>query len=149
LRHDEPPVFDDAMNISIVHGRTIMTDQQNGLGEDFIAKQRERLLAMQRDLLGGEENTIADERTIQSERGSEANEMEDDAQNLEQDIANQALRNVNDKRIGDIQRALEKIADGTYGYSDESGDPIPKARLEAMPEAIYTVAEQEKRETKP
>jgi len=65
---------------------------------------------------------------------------------MERDIANQALRDVNDRRIGDIERALQKIAEGTYGLSDESGVPIPKARLDAMPEAILTVEEQEKRE---
>ncbi|CAN7304145.1 TraR/DksA C4-type zinc finger protein [Caballeronia sp. LjRoot34] len=30
--------------------------------------------------------------------------------------------------------------------SDDSEEPIPKARLDVMPEAILTVAEQEKRE---
>jgi DnaK suppressor protein len=123
-----------------------MASQQSGLGDDFIAKQRERLLALKRELLGKEEGGIAAERRLQEERGSEAEEYEDDAQRMEQDIANQALRDVNDGRIGDIERALAKIADGTYGLSDESGVPIPKARLDAMPEAILTVEEQEKRE---
>jgi DnaK suppressor protein len=45
-----------------------------------------------------------------------------------------------------IDRALQKIEDGTYGFSDLSGDPIPTERLEAVPDAIYTVAEQEARE---
>jgi DnaK suppressor protein len=54
---------------------------------------------------------------------------------------------VNDRRIDEIERALQKIAEGTYGFSDASGDPIPKARLEATPEAIFTVEEQSRRET--
>jgi DnaK suppressor protein len=124
-----------------------MTSQESGLSDAFIQKQRERLLAMQREVLGGEEGTIAAEREEQSEHGSEAEEYEDDAQRREQDVANQALRDVNDKRIADIQRALEKIEEGTYGLSDESGDPIPQARLEVMPEALYTVEEQGKRES--
>jgi len=123
-----------------------MASQQSGLSDDFIAKQRERLLTLKRELLGNEEGGIAAERRLQEERGSEAEEYEDDAQRMEQDIANQALRDVNDGRIGDIERALAKIADGTYGLSDESGVPISKARLDAMPEAILTVEEQEKRE---
>jgi DnaK suppressor protein len=124
-----------------------MTDQPGGLSDDFIAQQRARLEAMQRALLGNEEGTISAERRFQEERGSEARESEDDAQRMEQDIADRALRGVNDQRIGDIQRALQKIAEGTYGLSDESGDPIPKARLEAMPEAVLTVEEQSRRET--
>ena len=119
-----------------------MATQQSGLSDEFIAKQRERLQALKRELLGNEEGTIAGERRLQEERGSEAHEYEDDAQRMEQDIANQALRSVNDRRIGDIQRALQKIDEGTYGLSDESGDPIPKARLDAMPDAIFTVEEQ-------
>jgi len=42
---------------------------------------------------------------------------------------------------------LEKISEGSYGLSDASGQPIPKERLEATPEAIYTVAEQAARES--
>ncbi|SAL01848.1 General stress protein 16O [Caballeronia pedi] len=123
-----------------------MSSEQSGLSDEFIAQQQKRLLAMKRELLGTEEGTIASERRLQEERGSEAEEYEDDAQRMEQDIANQALRNVNDQRIGDIERALQKIAEGTYGLSDESGVPIPKARLEAMPEALFTVEEQGRRE---
>lgn len=124
-----------------------MSSQQSGLSAEFIAKQHERLLALKSELLGGEETTIGRERNFQEERGAEAHEYEDDAQRMEQDITNQALRSVNDRRIADIQRALQKIAEGTYGLSDESDLPIPKARLEAMPEAILTVEEQSKRET--
>ena len=43
-----------------------------------------------------------------------------------------------------IERALAKIEDGTYGFSDSSGKPIPRARLEAMPEAINTADEDAK-----
>lgn len=43
-----------------------------------------------------------------------------------------------------IERALEKIEDGTYGVCDVSGEPIPVARLEAVPYATMTVKSQEK-----
>ena len=42
-----------------------------------------------------------------------------------------------------IERALEKIKDGTYGVCDISGDTIPPARLDAMPYANTTVKAQE------
>lgn len=123
-----------------------MSQPSSTLSPAFIEQQRKRLEAMRQQLLGGEENTIADEASLQSEHGDEAQEFEDDAQTLAQDEVNQNLRNVNNNRIGDIERALQKIADGTYGFSDESGDPIPKARLEVAPEAVLTVAEQSRRE---
>jgi DnaK suppressor protein len=42
-----------------------------------------------------------------------------------------------------IERALEKIQEGTYGICDISGDKIPPARLDAMPYATTTVKAQE------
>ena len=123
-----------------------MPEQPVNLSDDFIALQRKRLMALRQQLVGGEENTIADERASQEEHGDEAEEFEDAAQGMAQNEVNQALHDVNDQRISDIGRALQKIDEGTYGLSDESGDPIPKARLEATPEAILTVEEQSRRE---
>lgn len=48
--------------------------------------------------------------------------------------------------LGKIERALEKVADGSYGKCDISGEDIPKARLDAMPYATTTVKAQEKLE---
>ena len=45
-----------------------------------------------------------------------------------------------------VERALEKIHEGTYGICDISGEEISKARLEAMPYAATTVKAQEKLE---
>jgi DnaK suppressor protein len=41
-----------------------------------------------------------------------------------------------------IERAEQRLADGTYGVSIESGEPIPDARLEAVPWADRTAEEQ-------
>jgi DnaK suppressor protein len=43
-----------------------------------------------------------------------------------------------------IERALEKIEEGTYGVCDISGEEIPLKRLEAIPYATMTVKAQEK-----
>jgi DnaK suppressor protein len=51
-----------------------------------------------------------------------------------------------DERLSNIERALQKIDEGTYGLSDASGKPIPAERLKAFPEALYTEAEQRQRE---
>jgi DnaK suppressor protein len=45
-----------------------------------------------------------------------------------------------------IERALEKIDENTYGICDISGDRIPRARLEAVPYATMTVKAQEQLE---
>lgn len=41
-----------------------------------------------------------------------------------------------------IDRALAKLDEGTYGYSDISGLPIPITRLQALPHALRTIAEE-------
>jgi len=43
-----------------------------------------------------------------------------------------------------VERAEARLASGTYGRSVESGDPIPDARLEALPTAERTLAEEER-----
>jgi DnaK suppressor protein len=51
-----------------------------------------------------------------------------------------------ENRLQYVERALQKIEEGTYGICDDTGEPIPRGRLEAMPEAIYTVEAQQRRE---
>jgi DnaK suppressor protein len=46
-----------------------------------------------------------------------------------------------------IERAEQRLTDGTYGLSVESGEPIPDARLEAIPWAERTAEEQARYET--
>lgn len=50
------------------------------------------------------------------------------------------------KILWQIERALEKIEDGTYGICDITGEEIPIKRLEAIPYATMTVQAQEKLE---
>jgi DnaK suppressor protein len=45
-----------------------------------------------------------------------------------------------------LERAEARLAAGTYGLSIESGEPIPDARLEAVPTSERTVEEQERLE---
>ena len=50
------------------------------------------------------------------------------------------------KLISKIDRALKKIKDGTYGYCEETGEPIGIKRLMARPIATLCIAAQEKHE---
>jgi DnaK suppressor protein len=45
-----------------------------------------------------------------------------------------------------VGRGLKRLEEGTYGLSVESGEPIPDARLEAVPHAERTVEEQSRLE---
>ena len=50
------------------------------------------------------------------------------------------------KLISKIDSAIKKIKDGTYGYCEETGEPIGIKRLIARPIATLCIAAQEKHE---
>jgi DnaK suppressor protein len=50
------------------------------------------------------------------------------------------------KLISKIDEALGRIEDGTYGYCEETGEPISLRRLEARPIATLSVEAQERHE---
>lgn len=50
------------------------------------------------------------------------------------------------KLITKIDQALERLDDGTYGYCEETGEPISVRRLEARPTATMSLEAQERHE---
>ncbi len=114
----------------------------------FIEQQRERLLALRAQLLGSEGSGVASARDFKEQHGQEAQEFEDRAQDMVQNEIRQARHDVDLQRLGNIDRALRKIENGTYGLSELSGARIPQARLLITPEALLTVEEEEQRERK-
>ena len=50
------------------------------------------------------------------------------------------------KLIGKIDEALLRIKNGTYGYCEETGEPISLKRLEARPVAMLSIEAQERHE---
>jgi DnaK suppressor protein len=118
--------------------------KQKAAGEPaFLEQQRKRLVAMRDQLLSRDAAETALDRTPRPEG---AEEIEDDAQRLAQGEVDGVVKAVEERRLRLIERALAKIDEGTYGLSDVSGDPIPKARLEAIPEAVLTIEEKAARE---
>jgi DnaK suppressor protein len=120
-----------------------MSSNSTGHSPAFLEQQRGRLAAMRDELVSSGSTRSATERTP---KGGEAKEIEDDAQDLAQSEIDGTVGAVEERRLRAIERALAKIDEGTYGLSDLSGDPIPKARLEAMPEAVLTIQEEQARE---
>ncbi|MDQ3737130.1 MAG: hypothetical protein M3318_06790, partial [Actinomycetota bacterium] len=115
------------------------------LDQEFIEQQKRRLLELKSELervRGG----------LQEDEQFRAEEEEDFTQHDSGDMSQSLFtREVDatverqvERRLENVERALQKIEEGTYGLSDDSGEPIPKGRLEAMPEAIRTVEEQER-----
>lgn len=123
-----------------------MSEQQANFSRYFIDQQRKRLEELRREVLGAELSATQQRRSYSELHGNEATTFEDAAQDNAIEEVRQAQHDVDDQRIAHIARALQKIDDGTYGFSDLSGNPIPRARLEAVPEAIYTVEEESQRD---
>lgn len=119
-----------------------MSNSKSSLSRAFIERQRQRLEALHAQLLGAEKQTAVGERSFQEAHGAEAQEFEERAQDMTESETNQLLQDVDERRLRRVERALRKIDEGTYGFSDLSGMPIPKARLDALPEAVLTVEEE-------
>jgi DnaK suppressor protein len=118
----------------------------NELDKGFIEQQRSRLLDRKAEL----EQMQREAREVSRERSQEYQDTQadsgDESQYLFEREVDATLGQQFDQELKDVDRALEKIEEGTYGLSDRSGEPIPRGRLEAIPEALYTVEEQQRRE---
>lgn len=114
---------------------------RENLDENFIAQQRERLLKLRAQLIAVGDAAGAEEDTLQMAAGDEPQDAVDDSNRLEQQANDEAVLAHNLSRITTVDRALEKIQEHTYGLSDGNGEPIGRAHLEAVPEAVFTVDE--------
>src|SRR5665213_4288267 len=89
------------------------------------------------DLLGQSSGAGLDDRAGASEQG----DMSDPATSLtleeQEDAVNASLR----ERLAAIERAEERLRDGSYGRSVRSGELITDERLEANPAAELTIEE--------
>jgi DnaK suppressor protein len=118
----------------------------NELDKEFIEQQRGRLLDRKAEL----ESMQRDAQEVSRERSQEYQDAQadsgDESQYLFEREVDATLEQQFGQELKDINRALEKIEEGTYGLSDGSGEQIPKGRLKAIPEALYTIEEQQRRE---
>lgn len=115
------------------------------LSASFIRQQQLRLEQLQDEILGVSANQEEPEDHETADVQDTGDEGADEARRGIEDALDANAR----VRLGAIRRALEKIEEGSYGQSDESGDPIPPQRLEAVPEAVLTVEEESLRERYP
>jgi DnaK suppressor protein len=99
---------------------------------ELLTAARERISESLADLAQPEDTEPA------SSPADRATELQD--REVEEGLAEQ-LRD----ELAAIERAEERLTGGTYGLSVESGEPIPDARLEAIPWAERTAEEEQRR----
>ena len=102
-----------------------------------------------RELLGRERSRIeaalaALERDVPLEASSQREPGDVGSEDLYQDELDQGRQEDLRRELAALERAEARLADGTYGVSVESGQPIPDGRLEALPTAERTVEEDQR-----
>ena len=118
------------------------SDREPFMGERQRDYFRLKLLAWREDILKEARETLQ--------------HLQDDNQN-HPDLADRAssetdraielrARDRQRKLIAKIDAALQRIEDGTYGYCEETGEPISLKRLEARPIATLSIEAQERHE---
>lgn len=113
------------------------------LKKSEVAKFKKRLEEMQKQLTHSLKGTTAEVKTPDEATGYSQHQADQGTDDFDRTISLE----VTSKEYGilrQIERALEKIAENTYGICDITGEEIPLARLEAVPYATMTVKAQEK-----
>jgi DnaK suppressor protein len=115
------------------------------LDQEFVDDQRQRLIDLRDELTRLRDDLDEDE--VELEGGGD-DFSETDSGDMSQSIFDREMdASVGEgieRRLGEVERALQKIEDGTYGVCDDTGEEIPRGRLEAVPEAIRTVEAQQR-----
>lgn len=103
---------------------------------------RRKLLRWRTELLRDADDTLAS----LSEGGIHEADITDRA-SVETDRALELrTRDRARKLISKIDQALQRVENGSYGYCEETGDPIGLKRLEARPIATLSIEAQERHE---
>ena len=101
---------------------------------------RLKLLGWKGELLKESSQTLAN---LQKEENSAKPDMTDRASEEIERSFELRTRDRERKLINKIDSALKRIVDGSYGYCEETGEPIGIKRLEARPIATLSIEAQE------
>jgi DnaK suppressor protein len=118
------------------------TDGEAFMNERQLDYFRRKLIAWKEEILEESRSTIA---TLQQDTVAEA-DLADRATSETDRALELRTRDRQRKLIAKIDDALRRIEDGTYGYCEETGEPIALSRLEARPIATLSLEAQERHE---
>ncbi|ESR26772.1 C4-type zinc finger protein, DksA/TraR family [Lutibaculum baratangense AMV1] len=103
---------------------------------------RKKLLSWREDILRESRETL---QQLQSENQNHP-DLADRASSETDRAIELRARDRQRKLIAKIDAALKRIEDGTYGYCEETGEPIGLKRLDARPIATLSLEAQERHE---
>lgn len=129
------------MTIELTENYTPSSDEEY-MSPTQLEYFRQKLLAWRTELLQESESTISH---LKEENWQEPDI--NDRATLETDAALELrTRDRYRKLVNKIDSAMARIADGSYGYCEETGEEIGLSRLEVRPIATLTIDAQEKHE---
>ena len=99
------------------------------------------LLGQERERVTGALGNLRQDITASTDDQDEGDIVEGGALLNDEEVDFGLIEQLTDE-LGAITRAEERLAEGTYGLSVESGEPIPDARLELIPWAERAADEQ-------
>ena len=76
---------------------------------------------------------------VETDLDSDSADENETADEIEAYEENQGIVNKLALQLSSVEKALEKIKEGTYGKCDTCGEEIPEARLEANPAALTCI----------
>ncbi|TCJ13939.1 TraR/DksA family transcriptional regulator [Rubrobacter taiwanensis] len=117
-----------------------------GIDRRFVERQRQRLLQLKEELERIQSGVEEDQRERREEGDFTQHDRGDQSQYLFSRSMDATLGEQVDRRLEEVNRALQKIEEGSYGVCDDTGERIPRGRLEAVPEAVRTLEAQQRYE---
>src|SRR5919107_1324063 len=118
------------------------SEDEEFMNERQLEYFRKKLLAWKEDILRESRETLSH---LQSETENHP-DLADRASSETDRALELRTRDRQRKLISKIDEALRRIDDGSYGFCEETGEPIGIARLEARPIATLSVEAQERHE---
>jgi DnaK suppressor protein len=118
------------------------TDDEPFMNERQLEYFRKKLLGWKEDILRESRETLSN---LQAETENHP-DLVDRATSETDRALELRTRDRQRKLISKIDEALRRIEEGTYGYCEETGEPIGLARLDARPTAVLSVEAQEAHE---
>lgn len=113
-----------------------------GLTKEQVEEFKQRLLQMKRHLVHALEDSTKEVKKPDEATGYSQHQADQGTDDFDRQLSLELTSN-EFAVLRQIDRALDKIAENTYGICDVSGDEIPIARLNAVPYATMTVKSQE------
>ena len=113
------------------------------LKKSQIEEFKKRLLELRAEMTKMVKEASEDVKTEAGSKGYSQHQADEGTDDFDRTISLQ-LTDKEIRVLRQIDRALEKIEEGTFGICDISEEEIPLKRLEAIPYATMTVASQER-----